>query len=95
MNFDFDEYMNTRVPLRFRPDGTFRILILTDPHGGSDSHPQLKPGIDAIVEAARPALLIFGGDMTGHIHYCMFKPYDTPKPDYHRPEQFAAMVLKE
>ena len=34
------------------------------------------------------------GDMTGHIHYCMFKPYDTPKPDYHRPEQFAAMVLK-
>ena len=66
MNFDFDEYMNTRVPLRFRPDGTFRILILTDPHGGSDSHPQLKPGIDAIVEAARPDLLIFGGDMTGH-----------------------------
>ena len=34
------------------------------------------------------------GDLTGHIHYCMFKPYDTPKPDYHRPEQFASMLLK-
>lgn len=66
MNFDFQEYMSTRLKLRFRPNGTFRILILTDPHGGADSHPQLKPGIDAIVEAARPDLLIFGGDMTGH-----------------------------
>jgi len=34
------------------------------------------------------------GDLTGHAHYGMFKPYDTPKPDYHRPEQFADLALR-
>ena len=33
------------------------------------------------------------GDATEAAHYCMFKPYDTEKPDYHRPEQFAEMRL--
>ena len=33
------------------------------------------------------------GDLSAHVHYCMFKPYDTPRPDYHRPEQFADIVL--
>ena len=31
------------------------------------------------------------GDATEKPHYCMFKPYDTAQPDYHRPEQFAEM----
>ncbi len=34
------------------------------------------------------------GDGTASPHYCMFKPYDTAKPDFHRPEQFAAMRLE-
>ena len=33
------------------------------------------------------------GDLTKQPHYLMFKPYDTPRPDYHRPEQFADLVL--
>ena len=33
------------------------------------------------------------GDKTAHPHYVMFKPYDTEKPDYHRPELFAPMTL--
>lgn len=32
------------------------------------------------------------GDMTEHPHYGMFKPYDLPKPDFHRPELFADLV---
>ena len=66
MHFDMDEYLRVKRPLRFRPDGSFKILILTDPHGGTDMHPQLKPGIDAIVTAAQPDLVLFGGDLTGH-----------------------------
>ena len=27
-------------------------------------------------------------------HYALFKPYDTPHPDYHRPEQFADLILR-
>ena len=33
------------------------------------------------------------GDATEAAHYCMFKPYNTENPDYHRPEQFAEMRL--
>ena len=33
------------------------------------------------------------GDLSAHVHYCMFKPYNTPKPDYHRPEQFASLAM--
>ena len=34
------------------------------------------------------------GDRTAHVHYGMFKPYDIPAPDYHRPELFACFLLK-
>ena len=33
------------------------------------------------------------GDLSAHVHYCRFKPYNTPKPDYHRPEQFASLAM--
>ena len=51
MSFDKVGYLSLKHELRFRPDGGFRILILTDPHGGTDCHPQLKTGIDAIINA--------------------------------------------
>ena len=65
MLFEKTEYLSLRHELRFRPDGGFRILILTDPHGGTGCHPQLKKGIDAIIAAAQPDLVLFGGDLTG------------------------------
>lgn len=66
MEFDRTEYLHLKKPLRFRPDGKFKILILADPHGGTDLHPQLKGAIDAIVADARPDLVLFAGDLTGH-----------------------------
>lgn len=51
MSFDLKEYLALKHTLHFKKDGTFKILLLTDPHGGDDAHPQLKPGIDAIVRS--------------------------------------------
>ncbi|HIS68715.1 MAG TPA: metallophosphoesterase [Candidatus Gallacutalibacter stercoravium] len=65
MEFTVQEYFSLKRTLRFREDGTFKILILTDPHGGTELHPQLKPGIDAMITAAQPDLVLLGGDLTG------------------------------
>ena len=34
------------------------------------------------------------GDRERHIHHLMLHPYDIEKPDYHRPELFADMILE-
>ena len=51
--------------LAFREDGTFHILMMSDFHGHDRSGPQLKEGIDALVEAAGPDLVLLGGDQLG------------------------------
>ncbi len=65
-NFSLQEYMTLKHTLRFKADGTFKILMLTDLHGGNGMHAQLKPGIDAMVVHCRPDLVLLGGDIAGH-----------------------------
>ena len=48
--------------LRFRPDGHFRILMLSDFHGKPDYNPKLKQGIEALVNHAKPDFVMMGGD---------------------------------
>lgn len=66
MSFELQEYLNVKRTLRFRKDGKFKILLLTDPHGGRDLHPQLKPAIDAMITAAKPDMVLLGGDVISH-----------------------------
>jgi len=56
------ENNNNARTLRFRPDGTFRILMISDFHGGTHHNPKLVRGIDALVEYAKPDLVLLGGD---------------------------------
>ncbi len=51
--------------LSFRKDGTFRILMISDFHGHDRSGPQLKEGIDALVDGTDPDLVLLGGDQLG------------------------------
>lgn len=55
----------TKIPLRFHPDGTFRILMISDFHGGKNFSPLLVRGIDALLEHAHPDLVLLGGDQCG------------------------------
>ena len=66
MAFNLQEYQALKHPLRFKKDGTFRILMLSDIHGGVAIHPQLMPAMHAVVEAAKPDLVLLAGDTNSH-----------------------------
>lgn len=48
--------------LRFHKDGSFRVLMISDFHAGSDFSPKLTAGIDALLEHTKPDLVLLGGD---------------------------------
>lgn len=64
-SFCKEEYLSLKHPLRFRKDGSFKILMLTDPHGGVGMNPQLYPAVEAVVGKTLPDLVLLGGDMSG------------------------------
>ena len=58
-----DKAKTTGKPvLRFRPDGHFRILMISDFHGKPDFNPKLTAGIEALVSEAEPDFVMLGGD---------------------------------
>lgn len=63
--FTPEEYLDVKHTLRFREDGTFRVLLLGDPHGGYGRHPQIKPALETVVKATNPDLVLFPGDLSG------------------------------
>lgn len=63
--FSKNEYLSVKHTLRFRQDGTFRILFLTDIHAGVGMSVQTKPGVDAIIRYASPDMVLIGGDTFG------------------------------
>lgn len=54
----------TKVPLRFHRDGSFRVLMLTDLHGGVKHSPKLTAGIEALLQSEHPDLVLLGGDIS-------------------------------
>ncbi len=48
--------------LRFREDGGFRILMISDFHGKPDYNPKLTWAIETLVEYAKPDFVMLGGD---------------------------------
>lgn len=63
--FTKEEYLNVKHTLRFNGDGKFRILFCGDPHGGLETHPQVKPALETLVKATNPDLVLFLGDISG------------------------------
>jgi hypothetical protein len=48
--------------LRFGPDGSFRILMISDFHGKPDYNPKLTWAIETMVAHAEPDFVMIGGD---------------------------------
>ena len=63
----------TKHTLRFHEDGSFRILMVSDLQDKLEYDPRTLAGFDAIVEAAKPDLVILGGD---NVDGRYLKPYD-------------------
>ena len=49
--------------LRFREDGSFHILMVSDLHGGEKYFRPQKKALKILLDEAKPDLVIFGGDM--------------------------------
>ncbi|MBQ4350642.1 MAG: metallophosphoesterase family protein [Clostridia bacterium] len=56
----------TKIPLRFREDGSFRVLMVSDIHGGVGyNKTKTVAALDGLIEAEDPDLVVFGGDTAG------------------------------
>lgn len=62
------EILQCKQTLRFREDGSFRILVLSDIHGQSRTlNAETKDNIKTLVDRENPDLVIFDGDNTWQI----------------------------
>lgn len=58
-----NENLRTKLPLRFRRDGSFKILMLSDYQETIDFDERTLRGTRAIVRATAPDLILLGGDI--------------------------------
>ena len=59
-------WADLKKPLRFRADGSFRILMVSDVHGGVGyNRKKTVAAMNALVETQDPDLVLFGGDTAG------------------------------
>lgn len=71
MKSTLQSVLETKIPLRFRPDGGFRIMMISDIHGGIGfAAVETQNTLDRMIEAVRPDLVLLGGDICGpgYIH---------------------------
>ncbi len=52
-----------RPTLKFRPDGTYKILCVSDLHATMDSDPRTLAALCAMLDAEQPDLVLLGGDI--------------------------------
>ena len=63
---DLQEALYTKHPLKFDENGKFRILMISDIHGGVGYNAkQTIQAIQALVDEAKPDLVLLGGDIAG------------------------------
>lgn len=58
-----DEF-KTRRPLRFRPDGGFRILMMSDLHHAPNTGDVTIQNMNALIDRVKPDFVLLGGDNT-------------------------------
>ncbi|MBR5871359.1 MAG: metallophosphoesterase, partial [Clostridia bacterium] len=66
MNQQINELLSSKQSLRFSADGTFRIMMFSDIHGGRGfAAKETHDAIEALVADAKPDLVLIGGDICG------------------------------
>lgn len=55
-------YNSDKKELKFNENGKFRVLMISDFHGGKNYSPKLKAGIEALIKETNPDFVMIGGD---------------------------------
>ncbi|MBR5752511.1 MAG: metallophosphoesterase family protein [Clostridia bacterium] len=77
-----DQY-TSRIPLRFRPDGGFRILMMSDLHYALDRDERTIKAMELLLDSQKPDFVILGGDNTTGKSTC--EEFDVLLQDIARP----------
>ncbi len=64
-DIDVNELLRLKKELRFGADGKFRILVMSDLHGGVGYSKQVPAAIEVLVADVAPDLVLFNGDVAG------------------------------
>lgn len=56
-------YITPKKPLKFRPDGSFKICCFSDLHQTVNYHPSTLAAMHAVIERESPDLVLLGGDL--------------------------------
>ena len=63
---DLEKSLYTKRPLRFGADGKFRILMVSDIHGGVGyDETRTVRAVQALIDRTKPDLVLLGGDIAG------------------------------
>lgn len=66
MTNNLKEALYTQVPLRFKDDGKFKILMISDIHGGIGyAAEKTVTALQALIDEHKPNLVLLGGDIAG------------------------------
>lgn len=57
-----DNVLSKKPPLKFKPDGTFKIVQFTDIQDGPDTDPRTLSLMNSILDSEKPDLVILTGD---------------------------------
>ena len=71
MTDNLKEALYTKVPLRFSEDGKYKILMVSDIHGGKGfAAKKTVAALQALIDVHKPNLVLLGGDVAGpgYIH---------------------------
>lgn len=66
MKIDIKKELQNKIQLRFRENGKFRILMVSDIHGGRDYEwERTSKAMKVLVDSQQPDLVLLGGDIAG------------------------------
>lgn len=60
-------YISPKKPLKFRPDGSFKICCFSDLHQTANYDPRTLAAMHAIIEREQPDLVLLGGDLWNEV----------------------------
>lgn len=70
-----EDVFHSKHPLRFRENGSFRILMVSDLQEKYDTLDRTLDCIVRLIDNTDPDILVFGGDMVGFTDPELLKPY--------------------